>query len=414
MSVTSPWPYFVLGPCLIAVAGILARFMPQNRDKVHVPLESLRGILAMSVLFSHAVVTYFFFRSSVWTPPPSPFYTFLGSGAVTLFFFLSGFLFWSKCLAHDGVGNYGNFLLGRVRRLIPAYYVSVAVVVLVAFAKMRFTLAVPFTTLLGEITRWLIFVPTHDIDGFSQAIVINASVVWTLMFEVIFYLLLPLMFWVFKGKRIIIYMAIAGLVSAILARHGATSFPTAVHAGTVSFVVFALNSVFGLGFGIGMLVAVVYARGPKRWWAILRQRGLVPIPLFCLAAPVLFNTGFYSPVEFLLLGVVFVFVVAGQDFFGLLSSRAAFHLGTASYSLYITHGIVLFVLSHLFNRWVPIRSLSPLPYWSLMGVVGVTAVCAATLMYWTVERRFMRRPLAVRNAPAVNEPIPALATMPTP
>ncbi len=391
MSVTSPLPYFVLAPCLIGVAGILAHFLPQHRDKLHVPLESLRGLLAMSVFFSHAVVTYFDFHTGIWTIPPSPFYAFLGPGPVVLFFFLSGFLFWSKCLAHDGVGGYGKFLAGRARRLLPAYYVSVAIVMLIVFAIKDFTLAESPGTVLGEVGRWLIFVPTREVNGLPRANLINASVVWTLMFEVIFYLLLPLIFFLFKGYRIIIYMALAGVVSWVLARHGIVAFtPALVRGGLLPFIAFAVNSVFGFGFGIGMLVAVSYAQWPKRWWQILKQRRLTPIPLFCLAAPVLFNVGPYSPAEFWLLAVVFVFVVAGNDFFGLLSSKAVFFLGTASYSFYITHGIVLFTVTHLVNRWVPIKTLSPIEYWSLMGAAGVAAVCLSTLLYWTVERRFMR------------------------
>ena len=157
------------------------------------------------------------------------------------------------------------------------------------------------------------------------------------------------------------------------------------------FSVIAATFCFGFGFGIGMLIAVLYVRCPKPWWQALKRRRLTPIPLFCLSAPVLFKVGLYSPAQFLLLGVVFVFVVAGNDFFGLLSSKAVFLLGTVSYSFYITHGIVLFVFSHLFNRWVQIRTLSALEYWALIGVVGVTTVCFSTLLYWTVERRFMRR-----------------------
>jgi peptidoglycan/LPS O-acetylase OafA/YrhL len=399
MSITSPLPYFVLAPCLIGVAGILARFMPLNRDKLHIPLESLRGILAMSVLFSHALVTYFYFQTGVWTSPPSPFYAFLGPGPVTLFFFLSGFLFWSKCLAQGGIKSYRSFLAARVRRLIPAYYVSVAIVMFLVLGRTHFKLAVPLTTFLGEIARWLIFVPARDVNGLPRADLMNASVVWSLMFEVIFYLLLPLMFFVFKGNRIFIYMALAGAVSWTLARHGFTAFtPALVRAGTLPFVAFALNSVFGLGFGIGMLVAVLYARCPKHVWRVLKQRRLTPIPLFFLSAPVLFKVGSYSPAEFLLLGVVFVFIVAGNDFFGLLSSKAVFLLGSASYSFYITHGIVLFVFTHLFNRWAPIRTLSPLQYWSLIGLVGITAVCFSTLLYRTVEQRFMKHSSALSLA----------------
>ncbi|HZS62348.1 MAG TPA: acyltransferase family protein [Gemmatimonadaceae bacterium] len=365
-------PYFVLAPCLIGVAGILARVMPPSGRQLNVPLESLRGLCAMSVFFSHVVVSYFYFQTGKWTPPPTAFYGFLGPGPVILFFFLSGFLFWSKCLAHDGVGNYWTFLAGRARRLVPAYYVSVVIVLLLSPRRS-----------LGEVAQWLLFLPTHS--------VVNASVTWTLMFEVIFYLLLPLLFFLFKGYRIGIYLAIAAAVSWMLARQGFVAFtPAVVRAGVVTFTVFALNSVFGFGFGIGMLVAVLHARVPKRWWQVLRQRRLTPIPLFFLAAPVLFNVGPYSAAEFWLLSVVFVFVVAGNDFFGFLSSKAAFQLGTVSYSFYITHGIVLFVCSHLYNRWFPISTVPSVEYWSWMGIVGVIAVCVATVLYWTVERRFMQ------------------------
>jgi peptidoglycan/LPS O-acetylase OafA/YrhL len=232
------------------------------------------------------------------------------------------------------------------------------------------------------------------------------------MFEAAFYLLLPLIFFLFKGYRIFLHLGIAVAVSWTLARHGFTEFtPALVRAGILPFLTFALNSVFGFGFGIGMLVAFLHARRPKHWWRVLKQKRLIPIPLFCLAAPVLFNVGGYSPAEFWLLGVVFLFIAAGNDFLGLLSSRAVFQLGTISYSFYITHGIVLFVLSHLFNRWAPIRAMPPLQYWSFIGLVGVTAVCFSTLLYWMVERRFMRRsPAFVTSDTARIVPAPNLTS----
>jgi peptidoglycan/LPS O-acetylase OafA/YrhL len=387
MPLTSPIPYFVIAPCLIAAAGMLTRFIPNDRGNLNVPIESLRGLLAMSVLFSHAVVNYFYFQTGVWTIAPTPFYAFLGSGPVTLFFFLSGFLFWSKCLSRDGVGGYRSFLVGRVRRLLPAYYVSVAIVILIVLVEAHFKLAVPFMTFLGEVARWLVFVPARNVNGMARADLIDASVVWTLMFEVVFYLFLPLLFFLFKGNRIFFYLAIACAVSWTLARHGFVAFsPALVRAGLLPLIAFAVNSVVGFGFGIGMLVAVLYARCPTRWLQGLRQRRLTPIPLFFLAAPVLLKVGSYSAAEFWLLGVAFVFVAAGNDLFGILSTKAAFLLGTISYSFYITHGIVLFVVSHLFNRWVPISLLSPLEYWLLMGVVAVGAVGFAGMLYWNVER----------------------------
>jgi peptidoglycan/LPS O-acetylase OafA/YrhL len=165
-----------------------------------------------------------------------------------------------------------------------------------------------------------------------------------------------------------------------------------------------LDLFFGFGFGLGMAVAFLYARCPPHWKQVLQQRRWTPIPLFFLAAPVLLKVGFYAPAEFFLLIVVFAFVAAGNDFFGLLSLPSVFLMGTVSYSFYITHGIVLFVLSHLLNRWVQITTLSPLQYWSFIGVVGVTALCFSTLLYWTVERRFMKRSSALAQIGTATQP----------
>ncbi|HEY4050537.1 MAG TPA: hypothetical protein VGM27_27040, partial [Acidobacteriaceae bacterium] len=66
MTVTAPWPYFVLSGCIIGVAGVLARILRLDTRKLNVPLESLRGLLATSVLFHHALVSYFYFQTGKW------------------------------------------------------------------------------------------------------------------------------------------------------------------------------------------------------------------------------------------------------------------------------------------------------------------------------------------------------------
>jgi peptidoglycan/LPS O-acetylase OafA/YrhL len=395
MSITAPWPYFVLEICLIAIAGVFARILRQEKGRLNVPLESLRGLLATSVLFHHSVVSYFYFKTGKWTAVPSQFYMFLGTAPVTIFFFLSGFLFWSKCLAHNGVGAYGSFLIARVRRLVPVYYVSLGLILVVVLVNTHFKLVVPLSTIVIELARWLVFVPTFDINGFHQAFFVNAGVIWTLTFEASFYLLLPLLFWIFKGYRIFLYLAVALAVHWMLARRGVVFTFDPHSSGVGPLVALFFDLFFGFGFGLGMFVAFLHARCPKQWWQILQQRRWTPIPLIFLAAPVFLHVGFYTPAEFFLLSVVFLFVAAGNDFYGLLSFPAVFLLGTISYSFYITHGIVLFVLSHLFDRWVPIASLTPLEYWSFVGIVGITTVCLSTLLYWQVERRFMKKSSAL-------------------
>jgi len=413
MKITSPWPYFVLMASLIGVAALFARFWRQDTGKLHVPLESLRGLQATTVLLCHAVVTYFYFQTGKWSPPPSRFYAYVGSAAVTLFFFMSAFLYWSKCLAKNGVGRYGTFLVARWRRLAPAYYASVGIIVLIVLVRTRFTLAVPPLTFAGEILRWLTFTPAPEMNGIKDALNINAAVTWTLFFQILFYFLLPVLFWLFKGYRIFVFLGLVAGVYLMLALRGVTvaavtnAIADPQKVGSIgSLAALFLDMFFGLGFGLGMLAAFLHVKCPPHWKSVLRQRRWTPIPLLCLAAPLLLKLPAYDAGAFLFLFVVFVFVIAGNDFYGLLTSRAVFLLGTVSYSLYVTHGIALYVLSHLLNRWVPILTLSPLQYWTFIGVAGVVEVCFATLLYRTVEVRFINRSSALALNSEVKQQTP--------
>lgn len=412
MSITSPWPYFVLMVVLISVAGLFARILRQDTGKLHVPLESLRGLLATTVLLCHAVVTYFYFQTGKWSPPPSRFYSYIGSAAVTFFFFMSAFLYWSKCIARNGVGGYGAFLQARWRRLAPAYYASVAMIVLIVLARTHFTLMVPPLIFAGEVLRWLTFTPAPEMNGIKDALNINAAVTWTLFFQILFYLLLPALFRLFKGYRIFVLLGLVAGVYLVLAFRGVTvaavmnAIADPHKMGIGSLVALFLDMFFGLGFGLGMLAAFLHVKCPPHWKVILRQRRWTPIPLLCLAAPPLLKLPAYDAGAFLFLFVVFVFVVAGNDFYGLLSSRAVFLLGTVSYSLYVTHGIALYVLSHLLNRWVSVLTLSPLQYWAFIGVAGVVEVCFAIFLYRTVELRFVARSSALAANSGVKQQMP--------
>src|SRR6185437_12688581 len=93
-----------------------------REDTFNLHFECLRGILALSVLFHHACITYFFYKNGKWEPPPSVFYAAIGPIAVTLFFVLSGYLFWRKARVAGGVPNVGKFFRARFRRILPVYY----------------------------------------------------------------------------------------------------------------------------------------------------------------------------------------------------------------------------------------------------------------------------------------------------
>ncbi len=92
-----------------------------------------------------------------------------------------------------------------------------------------------------------------------------------------------------------------------------------------------------------------------------------------------------------LLAVFFLFVAHGYDLFGLLRTRAANFLGTISYSLYLTHCIVLYVVVHVADRIVPIATLDGSQYWLLAGAAALGTVLLCSLTYRYVEYPFLRR-----------------------
>ena len=69
-----------------------------------------------------------------------------------------------------------------------------------------------------------------------------------------------------------------------------------------------------------------------------------------------------------------------------------------SYSFYVTHGIVLFCLSHAVNTVVPIRSFGPLEFWLFAGFCGICAISLAAFLYRKVELPFMTRQRASFSA----------------
>jgi len=98
-------------------------------------------------------------------------------------------------------------------------------------------------------------------------------------------------------------------------------------------------------------------------------------------------------------------VAAGNDLFGLLSWRGVFLLGTVSYSFYLMHGIMLYLMSHGLDHWVRIVSLSPWRYWSFICVVAAATVCLAKILHRHVELRFMsQRSALAQTGKSVGEP----------
>jgi peptidoglycan/LPS O-acetylase OafA/YrhL len=93
--------------------------------------------------------------------------------------------------------------------------------------------------------------------------------------------------------------------------------------------------------------------------------------------------------QYAFLFVFFVGVVEGWSAFGLLRSRPAKVLGLASYSLYLTHCIVLYVVIGALDHQRPVAELSLPAYWAFAALAALAAVALSTLTYRRIEFPFL-------------------------
>jgi peptidoglycan/LPS O-acetylase OafA/YrhL len=281
---------------------------------------------------------------------------------VSLFFAITGFLFWLRVLRDGPRFDARGFFASRLRRLVPMYAVSVAMALAVVLVASGFALHEPALTLLKQLRPWLSFgfMTTGETNGVRDAHAINA-VYWTLAYEWMFYLALPLLALLARGRWSLLLIAAALLF------------------GAQSPVVFNFLS--------GALAAVLVQR--RALGALLGSAWLAPLPLAALAA--CFVPGLPAAALAAPLFVVFIFVVHGYSFFGLLRSRAAKVLGAVSYSLYLTHCIVLFVVVRCAHQVVPIGALEPLQYWLLAWLAAAATVLLSAYTFRHVEYPFIHQ-----------------------
>jgi len=377
MGLSSLWyPLLVTGLCL-AVCAAIARRDPWYREHLgqmgaarFQSIDGVRGFLAIGVFFTHVIATYGYYAHGRWYATFSPVHAVMGQVGVSLFFMITGFLFWRRVLRSKGAFDARALYLSRIRRLVPMYALSVALALLVVAVMSGFQPREPLVALLKELRTWISFgfLNAGDINGVKDAHIINA-VYWTLADEWRFYLALPLLALFARG------WGFAALAAATL--------------------FFGIRDPIYLNFLGGALAALSVERGLlngrlARWW-------LAPIPVAAVAMVLTSFEEAYHPAAIALLFVAFLFIVDGNSLFGLLRTRAAQLFGTVSYSFYLLHCIALFVAFRAVDAMVPVAHLSGAQHWMVAALVAMGATLLSAFTYRRVEYPF----IAARPAPAL-------------
>jgi len=343
------------------------------------PIDGLRGYMAFFVFLHHSCIWYFFTHGYSWSLPPSIIYTHFGPTSVFIFFMITSFLFFSKLLqARSGTIDWLKLYVSRGLRILPLYGAAVFILALIVGIISHFELREPATNVLWEILQWLVYIKAN-INGVFPTWLIIAGVVWSLPYEWLFYFTLPLLglFLNVKASLLTLIFSITGLLFFL-------------------WLIIQSHSSDGMSWMnpfLGGIAAAFFARHE-------RAKELVsgPMASFCILVLLVVAVGWFpnahAPVATLLLIISFIGMACGNSLFGLLTHPLSRILGQISYSVYLLHGIILFVVFNWILGFEKAGKFSPLEHWTVITISSIAVVLVCSVTY-----RFIERP-ALKAAPA--------------
>jgi peptidoglycan/LPS O-acetylase OafA/YrhL len=320
-----------------------------------ISVQALRAFAAWVVVCHHFMQIFFDFKAS---GPIGDFFVNKGAVGVDIFFVISGLVIYLSTRNSDIPA--GRFILHRVIRIVPAYWLYTAAMGLLLLV------AAPF--LPHQVIGWqnfllsLFFIPSENPGGYGLYPTLNVG--WTLNYEMLFYLLFSTVFLFERRHRPLIIAAALFLVTEVLARTGLIS----------RFYGNDIVYEFLLGIGIGL----IYRRGwiKEGLWLPLAGVMLGFTTIYLLTNEQrLLNWGLPSAL------IVLSCVAMEPRFRG---SRLLKVLGDCSYSVYLLHVLVLYGGLLMAQRF----GLNP--YAVFAFCVPIIAV-GAWLSYEWIEKGLYRR-----------------------
>jgi peptidoglycan/LPS O-acetylase OafA/YrhL len=357
-------------------------------------LTGLRGLAALWVLLYHAWV-----YASPRAIPVEIFgesirvhvFLSLGWAGVQVLFVLSGFLLTLPyARANAGLAprpRLGRYMWRRVARVFPAYYLQLALLIVIA--------ALTSGALLvhgADAVQYLLMLFVPPPVGIGAPVGVN-GVWWTLPIELSFYLVLPFISGLahphrklqLVGASMLSMLAWRYFVVTVVQPEGSSGIFTYQLPGSID------------SFGLGMLGAVLHVQYADRsafnkWLgALLWTTPLIFILLgiwmaqdytvYWRGAPILY---LWTP----LFGTAVLIVILNcarsrSRLHTLLGNRALFYLGTVSYGLYLWH--------YPIGRWLLATPLMDNPEIYLFPRLALSmflcSLAAASLSWYLVEAR---------------------------
>ncbi|MDR3606662.1 MAG: acyltransferase [Oligoflexia bacterium] len=346
-------------------------------------LDSVRGLAALSVLFSHYNLSFGLPKSVEKLMTNTPLHIWWdGFAAVSLFFVLSGFVLSIRFFGEGKIRlaefNYRKYTIARFFRIwLPYFFVFVSSLLIWLAFKRSWTTLPPQSEWFHDLwndfgTPLNLFQESALVLRGGHAVVPQA---WTLTVELIVSLFVPL------GARIASIHAIWIFIPEILVMY------------------FLKNPLFLIHFALGILLAKIYCQR-KQWLRENISRGFWPIlgvglllytfrfsvaPYFPSLVPknrIWYFTGIGS-------FVILACIVSNDRIQNILNHDTLRFLGRISYSLYLCHFAVIIAFAPAFISFMNSAGIRNA---NLAWLLGLVATLAVTLAASTIVERWIEKP----------------------
>jgi peptidoglycan/LPS O-acetylase OafA/YrhL len=370
---------------------------PRFRNRERQPgLDLLRALAIIIVVIYHAALFGFKLPGRVDR---------FGWVGVDLFFVLSGYLIGGQLLAplaRDRRINLGRFFTRRALRIMPAYFVVLAVYFLLPSWREYPEMSQPIWKFLLSIQN----IALHGGTAFSHA--------WSLAVEDQFYLALPfILLFLFQRPRAAIIVPCLIVIGGITLRGFLAAQNPAVGGGGVSFRGFQAwiyyptwTRLDPLVFGV--VLAAVEKFRPTWWKRITNFASWLWLPALGLIAYALYlgetdNLTVAACVwQFPLIGVgmaaLLVCAVSSRLPLSRVAIPGAAFIASIAYSAYLVQKLVI----HAVEQFCSSHNIQLTSAPALLGV-ELCVYAAAALLFFSVERPFLqlRHRIAPRSSPVV-------------
>ncbi|MCG2611045.1 acyltransferase [Flavobacterium sp. SM15] len=344
-------------------------------------IDGLRGYLAFFVFLHHSYIWYFFLHGNAWEEPKSNLFNQFGQTSVLYFFMITSFLFTRKLIEAKDQINWKRLFLSRFLRIFPMYFVSILTLLCIVAYESDFTINDKISHIIRDTFKWLNFTISGapNLNNVNNTYLINAGVAWSLPFEWMFYFLLPILALGFKIKpsKKVRTITLVVLIYMILENKP--------------------NLKLFLPFASGIVAALLYDY--KNRFQNYSQSISLIILVLSVVSVIFFNHGKdFIPV--LISTIIFIFITFGNSFFGILHWPISRKLGQITYSIYLVHGIILFIAFNYIIGIVEVSKFSVFNYWKTIAICifPILFLCQVCYLYIEVPFIKMTEKIMARNS----------------